>query len=246
VKAGIRLATHVARRRLNGASSASACGGARLQINNPSCASTGDFFMPARQTHATTAPRTSRIVRDNPHRAVRRMRTLRPRRVRRASCATIHIAPCAECARYARVTYVAHPARPSTSPRAQNAHATSAPCTSRILLDNPYRPVRRMRTLRPRHVRRALCATIHIAPCAECARYHRVTYVAHCARQSISPRAQNAHATTAPRTSRIVRDHPHRAVRRMRTLRPRHVSRASCATIHTGPCAQGARYGVMI
>jgi len=126
--------------------------------------------MPARQTHATTAPCTSRIVRQ------------------------------------------------STPPRAPKAHATTAPCTSRILRDNPYRPVRRMRTLPPRHVRRALCATTHTAPCAQGARYARALYVAHCARQPISPRAQNAHATTAPRTSRILRDNPHRSVRRMRTL----------------------------
>jgi len=136
----------------------------------------GGFFMPARQTHVAPTPRTSRIVRDNPHRPVRRMRTLRPRRVRRASCATIHIAPCAQGARYERMM------------------------------------------VRPRRVRRASCATIHTEPCAECARYHRATYVAHCARQSTPARAQNAHATTAPRTSRIVRDHPHRPVRRMRTI----------------------------
>jgi len=151
--------------------------------------------MPARQTHATTVPRTSRIVRDNPHRPVRRMRTLRPRPVRRASCATIHIAPCVQGARYHRATYVAHCARQSISPRAPKAHATTAPRTSRILRDNPHRAVRPRRTLRPRHVRRALCATIHIAPCAECARYDRTAYVAHCARPSTPPRAQNAHAT---------------------------------------------------
>jgi hypothetical protein len=174
--------------------------------------------MPARQTHVAPAPRTSRIVRDNPYRAVRPRRTLRPCPVRRASCATIHIAPCAEYARYDRALYVAHCARQSISPRAPKAHATTAPRTSRILRDNPHRAVRRMRTLPPRHVRRALCATIHIAPCAECARYDRTTYVAHLARQSTSRRAQNAHATTAPRTSRIVRDNPYRPVRRMRTL----------------------------
>ena len=148
---------------------------------------------------------------------------------------------CSPDARRPHTTYVAHPARQSTPPRAPKAHATTAsrtsrilrdnphrpvrphdgttaPCTSRILRDNPYRPVRRMRTLRPRHVRRALCATIHIAPCAQGARYARVTYVAHPARQSISRRAQNAHATSAPCTSRIVRDNPHRAVRPRRTL----------------------------
>ena len=168
--------------------------------------------MPARQTHATTAPvrralcatthahattapRTSRIVRDNTYRPVRPRRTLPPRHVRRALCATIHIAPCAQGARYHRVTYVAHPARQPTPPRAPKAHATSAPRTSRILRDNPHRA-----------------------------------------------RAQNAHATTAPRTSRIVRDHPHRAVRPRRTLRPHRVRRALCATIHIAPCAECARY----
>ena len=54
--------------------------------------------------------------------------------------------------------------------------------------------------------------------CSPDARRPRTTYVAHCARQSTPPRAQNAHATTAPCTSRIVRDNPHRAVRRMRTI----------------------------
>ena len=96
------------------------------------------------------------------------------------------------------------------------------PRTSRIVRDNPHRPVRRMRTLPPR------------------------AYVAHCARQSISPRAPKAHATTAPRTSRIVRDNPHRAVRPMRTLPPHHVRRALCATIHIAPCAEGARYRSML
>jgi len=153
---------------------------------------------------------------------------------------------CSPDARRPRTTYVAHCARQSISSRAQNAHATSAPRTSRIVRDHPHRAVRRMRTLRPRHVSRASCATIHTGPCAQGARYHRATYVAHCARQSISPRAQNAHATTAAGTSRIVRDNPHRPVRRMRTLRPRRVRRASCATTHIAPCAQGARYGVMI
>ena len=129
---------------------------------------------------------------------------------------------------------------------ARQTHVAPTPRTSRIVRDNPHRPVRPRRTLRPRHVRRALCATIHIAPCAECARYDRAAYVAHCARQSISRRAQNAHATTAPRTSRIVRDNPHRAVRPRRTLPPHRVRRALCATTHTAPCAQGARYGVMI
>jgi|GEM_PF-2561508 len=88
---------------------------------------------------------------------------------------------------------------------------------SRILRDNRYRP------------------------CAKGARYDggndRATYVAHLARQSIPPRAHNAHATmgvtTVPRRSRILRDHPHRAVRRMRTLPPCRVRRASCATIDT-------------
>ena len=56
--------------------------------------------------------------------------------------------------------------------------------------------------------------------CSPDARRHRTAYVAHCARQSISPRAPKAHATTAPRTSRIVRDHPYRPVRPRRTLRP--------------------------
>ncbi len=156
--------------------------------------------MPARQTHATTAPCTSRIVRDNPHRPVRPRRTLRPRPVRRASCATIHIAPCVQGARYHRTVYVAHPARQPISPRAQNAHATPAPRTSRIVRDNPHRAVRRMRTLRTHD------------------------------------------GTTAPRTSRILRDNPHRAVRPRRTLPPCRVRRASCATIHIAPCAQGARY----
>ena len=125
---------------------------------------------------------------------------------------------CSPDARRHRTAYVAHCARQSTSPRAQNAHATTAPRTSRIVRDNTYRPVRPRRTLRPRPVRRASCATIHTAPCAQGARYARVTYVAHPARQSISRRAQNAHATSAPCTSRIVRDNPHRAVRPRRTL----------------------------
>ncbi|WP_370215498.1 hypothetical protein, partial [Idiomarina sp.] len=63
------------RRRLNGASSASACGGARLQIEGPQPIGWG-FFMPARR------------------------RTSRPHLVRRASCATIDTAPCAQGARY--------------------------------------------------------------------------------------------------------------------------------------------------
>jgi len=46
VKAGIRLATNVARRRLNGASSASACGGARLQIRESPKLTLGAFFLP--------------------------------------------------------------------------------------------------------------------------------------------------------------------------------------------------------
>ena len=54
--------------------------------------------------------------------------------------------------------------------------------------------------------------------CSPDARRPRATYVAHLARQSTPARAPKAHATTAPRTSRIVRDHPHRAVRRMRTI----------------------------
>jgi len=120
---------------------------------------------------------------------------VRPHRVRRALCATTHTAPCAQGARYHRTVYVAHCARQSISPRAPKAHATTAPRTSRIVRDNPHRPVRPRRTLRPRPVRRASCATIHIAPCVQGARYHRATYVAHCARQSISPRAPKAHAT---------------------------------------------------
>jgi hypothetical protein len=165
-----------------------------------------------------------------------------PRPVRRASCATTHIAPCAECARYDRALYVAHLARQYISPRASKAHATTAPRTSRIVRDHPYRPVRPRRTLRPHRVRRALCATIHIAPCAECARYQRATYVAHCARQSISRRAPKAHATTAPCTSRILRDNTYRPVRPRRTLPPHRVRRASCATTHIAPCAECARY----
>jgi len=149
---------------------------------------------------------------------------VRPRHVRRALCATTHTAPCAQGARYHRTAYVAHCARQPTPRRAQNAHATTAPCTSRIVRDNPYRPVRRRRTLpphrvrralcatthtapcaqgaryvrmmvRPRRVRRASCATIHTEPCAQGARYHRTVYVVHCVRPSTPARAPKAHAT---------------------------------------------------
>ena len=161
--------------------------------------------MPARQTHVAPTPRTSRIVRDNPYRPVRRMRTLPPRHVRRASCATIHIAPCAQGARYVRMMV-----RPRHVRRALCATIHTAPCAECARYHRMMLP--------PRHVRRASCATIHTAPCAQGARYARVTYVAHPARQSISRRAQNAHATSAPCTSRIVRDNPHRAVRPRRTL----------------------------
>ena len=54
--------------------------------------------------------------------------------------------------------------------------------------------------------------------CSPDARRPHTAYVAHLARQSTSARAQNAHATTAPRTSRILRDNPYRAVRPGRTL----------------------------
>ena len=100
----------------------------------------------------------SRIVRDNPHRPVRRMRTLRPRRVRRALCATIHIAPCAQGARYVRMMV-----RPRHVRRALCATIHTAPCAECARYHRMMLP--------PRHVRRASCATIHIAPCAECARY---------------------------------------------------------------------------
>ncbi|WP_370215494.1 hypothetical protein [Idiomarina sp.] len=92
----------MARRRLNGASSASACGGARLQIEGPQPIGWGFLCLladvrrartlyvahPARpstppralEAHATTGittvPRKSRILRDHPHRPVRSKRTL--------------------------------------------------------------------------------------------------------------------------------------------------------------------------
>ena len=56
---------------------------------------------------------------------------------------------CSPDVRRPRATYVAHPARPSISARAPKAHATTAPCTSRIVRDHPHRPVRPRRTLRP-------------------------------------------------------------------------------------------------
>ena len=79
------------------------------------------------------------------------------------------------------IPYVAHCARHQISSRAQNAHATSVVGTACI-------------------VRRALCATSNISPCAKCARYICGWYRHH-------------------RTSRLWRDNKYRSVRKMRTLR---------------------------
>ncbi|EAQ31932.1 hypothetical protein OS145_11596 [Idiomarina baltica OS145] len=105
--------------------------------------------------------RRSRIVRDIKYLPVRKMRTLRRWLIPPASYVAPlarHQIPPVRKMRTLRLwlvppaSYVAPLARHQISPRAQNAHATSVVDTASI-------------------VRRALCATSNIAPCAKCARY---------------------------------------------------------------------------